>query len=78
MPLWEVVAIGSTVSTAIGAIAASIVYSRGKWVDHPCRPPIIRGALGDRWQCKCGKIWTLVRQSDDLGNNRWQGKEQRW
>lgn len=33
---------------------------RGEWLDHPCRcPDLGLGSIGDRWQCKCGRIWQI-------------------
>jgi hypothetical protein len=49
--------------------------SRGRWLDHQCRKPSVQRwggyrAMGDRWQCKCGRIWVIVPWRDDFGKDR--------
>lgn len=48
---------------------------RGTWLDHQCRRPSVEGwsgwrTPGDRWECRCGRVWVIRRGADGFGRSR--------
>jgi hypothetical protein len=64
-----------TITEHQGAAYVSIFKRRGQWLDHQCRTPSTQNwsgyrPVGDRWQCKCGRVWVLIQARDGFGHNR--------